>query len=275
MSYGQIYQHDFGTTSISSHPYTVTPTVFDANLSNSSWTNSNSAWTSFTGSSGQAISLSNSGGTPTITLTFDVASGFELDVTSFSFWRRRSSTGAQNWDMTINGISVGSGTVPTSGSDIGTTTVSNAVSNQTGTITVVISLSGASGSGTFRLDDFTLNGTVSAICTDTMDFINVQFPTTSQTITVGDNFTVFAQGYEPGVTEAAGQGAGVEAWIGYNTTNNDPSTSPGWTGFPPLLTCKREITMNLVQKLAPHFQQELITMRVVFDSMVVVLPMAA
>ncbi|MEM6684819.1 MAG: lamin tail domain-containing protein [Bacteroidota bacterium] len=232
ISYGQVYQHDFGTTSISSHPYTVAPTIFDSNLSNSSWTNSNSSWTSFTGSSGQAISLSSSGGTPTLTLTFDVASGFELDVTSFSFWRRRSTTGAQNWDMTINGISVGSGTVPTSGSDIGTTTVSNTVSGLTGTVTVVISLSGASGSGTFRLDDFTLNGTVAAICTDAMDFVNIQFPTTSQTITVGDAFTVFAQAFEPGVTEAAGQGSGVEAWIGYNTTNNDPSTSAGWTWIP-------------------------------------------
>ncbi len=232
MSFGQIYQHDFGTTSISSHPYTVTPTIFDTNLSNSSWSNSNSTWTSFTGSSGQAISLSNSSGTPTLTLTFDVATGFELDVTSFSFWRRRSNTGAQNWSMTINGISVGSGTVPTSGSDIGTTAVSNAVSAQTGTITVVISLSGASGSGTFRLDDFTLNGTVTSTCTDAMDFSNVQFPTTSQTITVGDNFTVFAQTFESGVTEAAGQGAGVEAWIGYNTTNNDPSVDAGWTWIP-------------------------------------------
>ncbi len=62
--------------------------------------------------------------------------------------------------MTINGISVGSGTVPTGGTDIGTTAVSNAVNNQTGTITVVISFSGASGTGTVRLDDFTLNGTV-------------------------------------------------------------------------------------------------------------------
>ena len=231
-SYGQVYQHDFGTTSISAHPYTVAPTVLDTNLSNSSWANSNSTWTSFAGSSGQAISLSNSSGTPTYTLTFDVAPGFQLDVTSFDFWRRRSNTGAQNWAMTINGISVGSGTIPTTGSTIGTTAVSNTVSSQTGTITVVISLSGASASGTFRLDDFTLNGAVTSTCTDAMDFTNVQFPTTSQTITVGDNLTVFAQGFEAGVTEAAGAGTGVEAWIGYNTTNNDPSVDAGWTWIP-------------------------------------------
>lgn len=49
------------------------------------------------------------------------------------------------------------------------------------------------------LDNITITET--SACTDAMDFSNVQFPTTSQTITVGDNFTVFAQTYEPGVTE--------------------------------------------------------------------------
>lgn len=167
--FGQIYQHDFGTNAISAHPYTVAPQTFDANLSNSSWANSTSTWTSFNGASGQAISLSNSSGTPTITLTFNVASGYELDVTSFSFWTRRSSTGAQNWSMTINGIAVGSGNVTTGGTSIGTTNVSNTISGLSGTITVQLALSGATASGTFRLDDFTLNGTVTSSCTPPAD----------------------------------------------------------------------------------------------------------
>ncbi|WP_160130505.1 lamin tail domain-containing protein [Kordia antarctica] len=77
------------------------------------------------------------------------------------------------------------------------------------------------------IDNITISQTSS--CSDALDFANIQSPTTSQTITVGDAFTVFAQGYEPGVTEAAGAGTGVEAWIGYNTTNNDPSVGAGWT----------------------------------------------
>lgn len=162
-SWGQIYQHNFGTTAISAHPYTVTPTIFNANLNSPSWTNSTSTWTSFAGSAGQAIALNNSLGTPTITLTFNVASGYQMSVTSFDFWRQRSSSGATNWSMTINGISVGSGNAPTSGATIGATTVANPVSNLTGTITVILSLSGASSTGTFRLDDFTLNGTVTPI----------------------------------------------------------------------------------------------------------------
>lgn len=158
--FGQVYQHDFGTTTISAHPYSVVPSTLDANLSNSSWSNSTSSWTSFAGSSGQAISLNNSSGTPTITLTFDIGIGCTLDITAFDFWRRRSTSGAQNWSMTINGTNVGSGTVPTTGANIGNTTVSG-MTGLTGTVTIVISLSGASGTGTFRLDDFTLFGSTS------------------------------------------------------------------------------------------------------------------
>lgn len=147
LSWGQIYQHDFGTTSITAHPYIVAPGIFDANLSNSSWVNSTGSWVSFAGSAGQAISLSNSFGTPTITLTFDVAPTYQVDVTSFSFWRRRSNTRAQNWSMTVNGINVGSGAVPTTGADTGNLVVASPVTGLSGTVTVVISLSGASGTG--------------------------------------------------------------------------------------------------------------------------------
>ncbi|MBC7536793.1 MAG: hypothetical protein H7258_13970, partial [Ferruginibacter sp.] len=156
----QIYLHDFGTTTISAHPYNVAPGTIDANLTGSTWTNSTSAWTSFAGSGGQAISLNNSGGTPTITLNLSIAPGFQASVTNFNFWRQRSNTGAQNWSMTINGIAAGSGIVPTTGAAIGTTTVGSPVNNQTGSLVIVISLSGATGTGTFRLDDFRINGTV-------------------------------------------------------------------------------------------------------------------
>lgn len=157
---GQVYQHNFGTTTISTHPYTSAPGTLDANLSNSSWSNSTGAWTSYAGSSGQAISLSNSSGTPTITLTFDITGGCSLDITSFNFWRQRSNSGAQNWSMTINGTNVGSGTIPTTGAAVGNTAVSG-MTGLTGTVTIVISLSGATGTGTFRLDDFTLFGSTS------------------------------------------------------------------------------------------------------------------
>ncbi len=152
--------HDFGITTIAAHPYTVAPTVFQSNLSASSWTNSTGSWTSYAGSTGEAIAISNSGGTPSIALSFTVAAGYKLNLTSFDFWQQRSTTGAQNWSMTVNGIAVGSGIVPTTGAAIGTMPVLNPVNNLSGTVTIIIFLSGASGSGTYRLDDFTLNGNI-------------------------------------------------------------------------------------------------------------------
>jgi hypothetical protein len=195
-----IYLHDFGSTTISAHPYTIAPGTFDANFSASSWSNSASAWTSFAGSGGQAIALNNSSGTPTITLTFSVAPGYSVSITQFNFWRMRSSTGAQNWSMTINGTSVGSGTVPTTGAALGATNVSNAITGLTNTVTVVISLSGASGTGTFRFDDFQLTGTVSAttsapvLSTPTATSITQNSATLGATITYNGGASITNRG---------------------------------------------------------------------------------
>ena len=62
-----------------------------------------------------------------------------------------------------------------------------------------------------------------------LDWVNLQWPGDGS-INVGDVFNVYAQVYEPGITEAAGQGAGITAWIGYSTTDTDPWTwsSSSW-----------------------------------------------
>lgn len=153
--------HNFGTTTISGKPYNVIPTTLDSNLSSSSWTTSYSGFTNYVGATGQALSLASttSGGSGTYTLTFNVNSGYSCNITSFNFWRQRSSSGPSGMSMTINGTSVGSIlATPTTGSYIGNTNVSG-FSNLSGTITIVLTISGGTG-GTFRLDDFTLNGTV-------------------------------------------------------------------------------------------------------------------
>lgn len=178
VGFGQVYQHDFGTTSISC-PYNVVPTTLDANLSNSSWTATPDC-KSFAGSSGQA--LSTEGGDGSFTLTFDVNTGCTLDVTSFSFWRRRSGTGPQNWSLTINGTSVGAGSTPSSGANTGTINVSTPITGLSGTITVVLTTTGSSGAGTMRLDDFTLFGSTSCSSTPT-----VEFSATSSSVPEGDS----------------------------------------------------------------------------------------
>ncbi len=81
--------------------------------------------------------------------------------------------------------------------------------------------------------DYTVN--IVAPSNDAMDYNNIQWITdfvtgsnTTYSSLAGTPLTVYAQGYEPGVTEAAGAGTGVQAWIGYNATNTDPSTWTTW-----------------------------------------------
>ncbi|MBL7886706.1 MAG: T9SS type A sorting domain-containing protein [Flavobacterium sp.] len=67
--------------------------------------------------------------------------------------------------------------------------------------------------------------------TDTPDWANLQWPPTI-TITEGGSDTVYGRVYEPSVTDAAGAGAGILAWVGISDLgdNSDPS---GWTNWIP------------------------------------------
>jgi hypothetical protein len=169
-----IYLHNFGTTEITSHPYTDAPITLANHLVSNGWTNSRNTWTSYNRDDGEAIGISNSSGTPTITLSLTIEDGFQLAITHFNFWRQRSATGAPNWEMTINGTVVGNGTTPTTGNYIGKTSVSNTIENLSGTVLIVLTLSGASGSGTFRFDDVTLYGVVTCTTPTPDDLPDVQ-----------------------------------------------------------------------------------------------------
>lgn len=61
--------------------------------------------------------------------------------------------------------------------------------------------------------------------TDEMDWVNIQWPLT-YTMAAGSSVDIYTQGYEPGVTEANGPGAGVAVWIGLNSADTDPDTWP-------------------------------------------------
>ncbi|HNZ44064.1 MAG TPA: hypothetical protein PKN41_12075, partial [Bacteroidales bacterium] len=56
---------------------------------------------------------------------------------------------------------------------------------------------------------------------------NLQWP---QTIIInqGGSGVAYAQVYAQGVTDATGQGAGIQAWIGYSNTDTDPATWTNW-----------------------------------------------
>lgn len=67
--------------------------------------------------------------------------------------------------------------------------------------------------------------------TDSPDYVSLQWPPTA-TITQGGTVTVYGQVYEGGLTDVApninGQAPGINAWVGYSTTNTDPSTWTTW-----------------------------------------------
>jgi autotransporter-associated beta strand protein len=166
-----LYFNDFGTSAISGTTYTGSPTLASG-ISTAVWSNSVGSFTSFAGNGGSpsvALSLNNSGGTPTITLTLTLDGNYTLALESESFWRQRSSSGAQAYTLSVNGTQVNNGTVPTTGASTGTLTPSTTSFGGVAglsTYTFVLGLSGASGTGTFRLDDFLVNGTLTAVASE-------------------------------------------------------------------------------------------------------------
>lgn len=206
-AFAQVYVHDFGTATINSYPYIAAPVTMNPDLSGSVWTNNTGSWVSFVGSPGQALGLADSSGpAASVTLSFTIAPGKQLNIDSFSFWRQRSPSGAQNWTMTVNGINVGTGSIPTTGAATGTLAVANPVTNLTGTVNVVISLSNASGVGTFRVDNFTLNGSIIGACTAPV--ITSLSPSSGSAGTV---VTINGSGFQAGTGTSAVQFNGVNA----------------------------------------------------------------
>jgi hypothetical protein len=91
-------------------------------------------------------------------------------------------------------------------------------------------------SSSANTNTYTATSTSSANCSTSADvtvttldcgiqYANLQFPG-SATINPCGTQVFYAQVYKAGVTEGAGQGAGITAWIGTNTSNTDPATWP-------------------------------------------------
>src|SRR5690554_6748485 len=167
----EIYNNDFDNPPATGSPYYSTEVTLDANLSNTKWTSSTGTFTNYNSSgagSGKSIAISSaSADTAYLTLSFDVENGYELDITSYSFAHRSSATGYTNYKLVVNGIEIGNGSiyVSSSGSSLQSTGIVNAinsVSGLLGPVNVVLKLYGGSHghSGTFRMDDFVLNGFV-------------------------------------------------------------------------------------------------------------------
>ena len=75
---------------------------------------------------------------------------------------------------------------------------------------------------------FSFSGVIHA---QELDFFNTQWlsdgtngSNTSLSVNEGTAITVYSKAFEAGVTDAVGQGAGIECWIGFNSADTDPST---------------------------------------------------
>jgi predicted RNA-binding protein with TRAM domain len=212
-----IYQHNFGTSTPTT-PYTAVPPTFNSNLSTSSWSCAGT-FINAGGSSGQSLAVSSTGSGP-FTLTFNVASGYQLSVSSYNYWRYTSSSASVS-SITINGTNITSGALSAAtnpGASIGTTNVANAISGLTGTITVIINITG---SGSFRLDDFTLSGNVTCIT-----------PTQPSTIT-GNTEVCESSSQIYSVTNTSGVGytwSLPSGWGGTSITNSITATPSSTSG---------------------------------------------
>ena len=125
-------------------------------------------------------------------------------------------TASGAWSFTLNG---GGGTVTGTGSG----TWSQSVSPTSNTTYSIVSLSDSLCASIAA----NLTGTGTVNVSTGVGYGNTQFPATG-TICPADSFTVYGQVYKAVVTEAAGQGAGIVAQLGYSTTNTDPSTWTNW-----------------------------------------------
>jgi len=60
-----------------------------------------------------------------------------------------------------------------------------------------------------------------------LSWVDLQWPG-SASIAEGGSVDIYAQCYKQGVTETAGPGAGISAFVGYSTVNSNPNTWTIW-----------------------------------------------
>jgi len=158
-----LYQHNFEEAPTNTSSYSETPNILHDQLFNSLFETDQNNFTSSAGKSGNALTLNSANITSgnTITFTLQIENGYKCNINRLEFWRRRSNTGHPNIEVKINGVQVLQTTTSNSNSgSIADISGLNFIDLRE-SITVTIILTGATGTtGTFRLDDFTLYGTV-------------------------------------------------------------------------------------------------------------------
>ncbi|KGO93795.1 hypothetical protein Q766_07615 [Flavobacterium subsaxonicum WB 4.1-42 = DSM 21790] len=144
--------------------YNGTPLILDTNILSYPLQNSMSWWTSNNGASGQAAQINTSQGGTVIALFPEVAPGYEMQITDFSFWIKRTGNAPVNWEISIDGVPFGSGTISSIGTVVPITPITPSLSGLTGTFGIIITTTGATGVGTLLLDNLAFYGSVTPLC---------------------------------------------------------------------------------------------------------------
>ena len=135
--------------------------ILNANLAASAWSDLQGSLTSFTGDPGRALAARTFQTGNTLSLLIDIAPGSVVNLSAYAFDHLASSSGPSDWSLSINDALVSSGTTSTSFITQSATLDEISITDQ---IRIALSGSGASSnSGTYRIDNFVLNGTVSAV----------------------------------------------------------------------------------------------------------------
>lgn len=147
---------DGSTTTSPTSPYTGG--VAATGISSVAWTGANRRYAGVTGATDYAYGYS--GGNNTYTLTLNLTATYNISITGISYEAQRSASGAQTATIRINGTTAFSGSI-TDGSygTISNTNLSG-FNNLTGSVTITVVNTAASGSGTNRMDNFSVFGTL-------------------------------------------------------------------------------------------------------------------
>jgi hypothetical protein len=168
--------------------------------------------------------------------TFDLCGYYEScpapsDLTIDSFtnsevtfsWQDNAGVGTWYYDVRPAGDPAPSGT------DMGNPTTNNPTTDSglSSETSYDVYVRADCGSGDYSL--WTGPATFTTLSDEAADWNNLQWPPYG-TIEVGTAYVVYAQIYEPGLTDADANapGAGISAWIGYNNADTDPATWTNW-----------------------------------------------
>jgi hypothetical protein len=168
------YNFDGSVATASSTAANVTASSFTLNTGSATFVGGNpSTGQAITGSSG----WNGTDGAKFWEFTVTASSGFALNLSSLTFDDQKSTTGPGSWTLVINGVTVVSSQTTHTSILSGNNSVnlSGIAFQNLGSVDVKISGFGASSaSGTWRVDNVTLNGTVSpavASVPDSLPFV--------------------------------------------------------------------------------------------------------